>query len=106
MTDAQGSQVAVFAKLPAAPGKRDELAQAFRAAIASADAEGGTTHYILHNDAKDPDVLWVYERYTDQAAFEAHSAAPGLRALGSQLAPLMAGRPELTMLEPLFGKGF
>lgn len=105
MADAEAPRVSVIAKLPAAPGKRDELAAAFEVAIANANGEDGTTYYILHADAKDADLLWVYEMYTSQAALDAHMGSDGFKALGGQLGPFMGGRPELIFMTPLIGKG-
>jgi quinol monooxygenase YgiN len=106
MAETQDQKVSVLAKLPAAPGKRAELAAAFQAAIDNAQGESGTIYYILHEDAKDADALWVYEMYTEQAALDAHSSSDAFKALGAVLGPFMGGRPELTFLKPLSGKGF
>lgn len=99
------SKIAVIAKLPAAEGKRDELAEAFNAAIATAESEPGTERYVLHKDLGDANVLWVYEMYTDNDALTSHSSSDAFKALGAALGPLMGGRPELILLEPLAGKG-
>lgn len=99
------SQVAVIARIPVVPGKRAELVVAFQQALDNAAAEPGTLTYILHEDAKDPDVLWFYEMYVDQAAFEAHGTSAGMKALGPVVGPFMGGRPELTILNPVGGKG-
>lgn len=99
------SQVSVIAKIPAAPGKRAELVAALQAALDNAAGEEGTLVYILHEDANDPDAVWFYERYTDGAALQAHSTSDAFKKIGASLAPLMGGRPELTILNPIGGKG-
>lgn len=99
------SKIAVIARIPAVPGKRDELVAALQMALDNAAAEPGTITYILHEDVKDDDALWFYEMYDDQAAFDAHSGSDGFKALGAALAGLVGGRPELTILRPLGGKG-
>ena len=76
------SQVALIAKIPAAPGKRAELVAAFQQALDNVMDEPGTIRYILHEDAKDADVLWFYELYTDQAALQSHSTSAAMKALG------------------------
>jgi quinol monooxygenase YgiN len=98
-------QVALIAKIPAAPGKRDELAAAMKTGLDTAAGEAGTLYYILHADAKDPDTLWVYELYTDQSAVDAHMGTDAFKALGPVMAPFLGGRPQLTFLTPLGGKG-
>ena len=60
------NKVAVFARIPAQPGKRDELVKAMQAAIDNANSEEGTLTYILHTDDKEPDTVFFYEMYTDR----------------------------------------
>jgi len=99
------SQVAVIAKISVLPGTRADAIVAFHQAITNATGEAGTLQYVLHEDAKQDDLLWIYELYTDQAALDAHSTSDGMKALGPVLRPFMAGRPELTYLNPVAGKG-
>jgi quinol monooxygenase YgiN len=105
MSESQTTQVAVLAKIPAAPGKRDELVAALQGALDTAQGEAGTTYYILHADAKDADVVWFYELYADQAAVDAHMGSEAFKAMGPVIGPFLGGRPELTFLTPLGGKG-
>lgn len=57
------SKVAVIVKLTAQPGKRDELATAFKVMLDAVQSEPGTLTYILHSDNGEEDVLWFYELY-------------------------------------------
>ncbi len=41
--------------------------------------EPGTEQYVLHRSTKDPNTFFVTERYTDQAAFDAHAGSEALR---------------------------
>ncbi len=99
------SKVAVIAKIPAQPGKRDELVAALQAALDNAAGEADTLMYILHEDATDADVVWFYELYTDQDALIAHGTSDAFKAIGGSLRELAAGRPEMTFLKPIGGKG-
>ncbi|MCU1366920.1 MAG: hypothetical protein JWL72_4883 [Ilumatobacteraceae bacterium] len=99
------SKVAAIAKIPAHPGKRDELVAGLQAALDNAAGEADTLMYILHEDATDPDVVWFYELYTDQDAFVAHGTSDAFKAIGASLRNLAGGRPEITVLKPLGGKG-
>ncbi|HEU4842305.1 MAG TPA: putative quinol monooxygenase [Ilumatobacteraceae bacterium] len=105
MSEASGGKVAVLAKIPAQPGKRDELVAALHAFIDNANTEAGTLLYILHTDAKDPDSVYFYELYTDQDALTAHGTSDTFKELGKGLRDLAGGRPELTILTPVIGKG-
>ena len=99
------SKVSVIAKLTAQPGKRDELVKALQVLLDNSETEAGTEVYVLHTDNKDENVLWFYERYADQAAVDAHMKSETFRGAGPTLAPLLAGRSELSFLTPVGGKG-
>lgn len=99
------SKRGVWARIPVQPGKRDETAELLRGAIANTKSEDGTLIYILHEDPKDPDALFMYELYTGDDALAAHMGADWFKALGPSLMPLLAGAPTLQMLTPIDGKG-
>jgi quinol monooxygenase YgiN len=99
------SKVAVIVKLTAQPGKRDELATAFKVMLDAVESESGTLTYILHSDNGEEDVLWFYELYADNDAFSAHGSSETMKSVGPSLAPLLAGRPELHIVTPIGGKG-
>lgn len=99
------SKVAVIAKIAAQEGKRDELAKALQAALDTAQGEVGTEAYILHEDASDANLLWMYEMYTDQDALGVHMGSEAFKALGPSIMPFLAGRPELIFVKPIGGKG-
>jgi quinol monooxygenase YgiN len=105
MTDATGGKVAVLAKIAAQPGKRDELVSALKAAIDNANTEAGTLLYILHLDPDNADGVIFYELYADQDSFSLHGNSDAFKALGVSLRGLAAGRPQLTFLTPVIGKG-
>ncbi len=97
------SRIAAFARLTAAPGKRDELVAAIEAELPAVEADTGTHLYILHADKRDPDVIQFYELYESKEALVQHGewAKEVLADLGS----LLAGPPEVVLAEPLAGKG-
>jgi quinol monooxygenase YgiN len=105
MTEATGGKVAVLARVPAQPGRRDELVEKLRAAIDNANTEAGTLLYILHTNDKDPDAVFFYELYTDRDSFTAHGSSDRFKEIGATLRDVAAGRPELTILTPVIGKG-
>jgi quinol monooxygenase YgiN len=99
------SKISVLAKITCASGKREEVAAAFDAMLDHVESEPGTELYVLHDDLGDPDVLWVYELYTDQAALDAHSSSSAMMALfGALGGELMGAPPELMLLTPRRGK--
>jgi quinol monooxygenase YgiN len=99
------ADIAVIAKLTAQPGKRADLAAALQGALDTAAGEPGTIYYILTEDAVEADLLWMFEMYTDQAALDSHMGSDAFKALGPAIGPFLGGRPELTFLKPIGGKG-
>jgi quinol monooxygenase YgiN len=99
------TKIAVWAKIPAAPGKRDELVAAMQTALETAQGESGTLYYILHTDPSDADALYMYELYESQEALNAHMGSDAFKALGPAIGPLLGGAPQLTILGPVGGKG-
>lgn len=100
------SKVAVIAKITAAPGKREEVAAALANMFPQVETEEGTEVYVLHDDAANADVLWMYELYRDGDALQAHSSSPAMLELFGVLGgDLMGAPPELSMLTPRQGLG-
>jgi quinol monooxygenase YgiN len=100
------SKPALIVKITCAAGKRDEVAAAMDNMFDHVEDEAGTILYILHDDAGDPDVLWMYEAYADQEGFQAHSASPAMMELfGTLGGDLMGAPPELIMVTPRRAKG-
>lgn len=99
------SKVALIAKLPTKPGRRDDLVAAFDPMMQAVNDEAGTETYILHLDAGDENVAWVYELYTDADAMGAHGTSETMASLFGSLGELLDGSPELITLTPVVGKG-
>jgi quinol monooxygenase YgiN len=80
MADApQDGVFTVVATLRAAQGKGDALVAMLTEQVAVVRRnEPGCTAYRLHRSTKDPDVLFFYETYVDEAAFDVHRKAPYL----------------------------
>ncbi len=96
---------ALLAKLTSKPGERAALTDVLQKLVGGVEDEPGTLVYILHHDAADESVVWFYERYDSQESFDAHGKSDVMKAVGPELAPLMDGRPELTFLSVIGGKG-
>jgi quinol monooxygenase YgiN len=93
------SKPALIVKITCAPGKRDEVAAAMDPMFVQVDQEPGTEQYVLHDDAGNPDVLWMYELYADQDAFQAHSSSQAMMEfIGTFGGDLMGAPPELIMV--------
>jgi quinol monooxygenase YgiN len=93
------SQIAYVVRITTIEGKRDEAFAAFGKLIAAAESEPGTLHYAMHADAADPNAIWFYEVYADQAAFDAHVGSETMAEIGKVAGELLAGPPEMHQLD-------
>jgi len=99
------SKVAVAVKLRIKSGQRDAATEVMKPFLATADGEAGTLTYILHHDALDADVVWLYELYADQAASQLHMSSDAFKAFAKSLGDFVEGAPEFNFLTPIGGKG-
>lgn len=58
------------------PGHEEEAAALFRKLAPATRAEPGCRMYVVHRTPTDPRRFFLYEQYDDQAALDAHRAAP------------------------------
>jgi quinol monooxygenase YgiN len=93
------SEVAFIVKLTAAEGKLDEALASLGRLVDAAQDEPGTLQYVLHTDAADPQVIWFYELYADQAGFEAHASSSTMAEVMGSLAGLLDGAADLRRVE-------
>jgi quinol monooxygenase YgiN len=61
--------------------------------------EPGTLAYVFHQKQGDPTTFVAYEKYDSDESFKKHSA--GLAAKGAGFAAILAGAPEIVMLEEI-----
>lgn len=61
--------------------------------------EPGTLVYVFHQRRDDPLTFVVYEKYESDAAFTTHQQ--NLAKVGARFGALLAGPPELVMLEEI-----
>jgi len=57
------------------PDDREEVQEALRTLTAASRLEPGCVTYIPHILEDDPDTVFIYEQYRDQASREAHAAS-------------------------------
>ncbi len=92
--------VSVIATLTVKDGTGDTLLAAFDEFWPSLEREPGTKQYILHRSTTNPNLFFVTELYTDQAAFEAHAGGDGFAKLGGALGDFIESF-DLQMAEPV-----
>ena len=81
--------VRLIIPMGAAPGKRDELIEAFRVRSPEARQEPGCEEYELYQSTERPDLLMLVERWSDEASLAAHAELNKQR--GGNLGSLRTG---------------
>ena len=92
--------IAVIATLRVKDGQAQEFERLFTELAAQVRAnESGNTAYQLCRSRTETDTYKVLEIYRDEEALEAHRASDHFRSAGPGLGIVLAGRPELELLD-------
>jgi quinol monooxygenase YgiN len=92
--------IAVVATIRVKPGQGAQFETLFTALAAQVRAnEPGNLLYQLSRSRIEADTYKVLELYADEAALAAHRDMPHFRAAGAGLGAVMAGRPEVELLD-------
>jgi len=94
--------ICISATYVAKPGNEAEVIAIVGKMSEHTRQEPGNLMYLLHRSVAEPRKFFLYEQYEDQAAIEAHRAAPYFKEyVLEKLIPLLESRvPEI--YEPLF----
>src|ERR1700761_8326692 len=94
--------LAMWVKVRVKPEQRDRFLKAIEVdALGSERDEPGGTRFNVLQDEQDHNVYYFFEVYRDQAALEAHRAAPHYAA-GRPAADTLDGPPEATRCQSVF----
>jgi quinol monooxygenase YgiN len=93
----------LIAKLTLLPGKRDEVI----ALLAESSANmPGCFSYVIANDAKDENVLWVTEVWESKASHDTSLSLRAVQAVIPKVKPLLANFEKIAETEPVAGIPF
>lgn len=95
------SEVVVVAIFNAADGKAAEADALVRTIIPPTHAEDGCITFALHRDLSDPGKLVLVERWTSRDTLDAHLTADHLQAFRAATPGVMAGPPQILVMEAL-----
>ena len=96
--------ITVIAKLQAQPGKEDQMkAELVKMVQAVSANEPEVVNYSLHQSDDDPTVFYVYEQYASAEAQQAHGQSEHMKALGTVMRDVAAGRPEIMRMTQVAG---
>jgi len=93
--------IAVIAKVPVQPEKKDEALAAVKTLMAEVAKEDGTLYYTLNIDDKNPDTLVFMERYKDMDALAFHGATPHFKEFMEKAMTFASGQPEINVLNEI-----
>jgi quinol monooxygenase YgiN len=88
----------LIGQMKAMPGKRAELAAILLEGTATMP---GCLGYLIAEDAKDPDALWITETWDSKASHDASPSLPAVRAAIAKGRPLIAGFSQRIETVPL-----
>lgn len=97
--------VGLWMEVPVKPGALDAVITKMHVALDHLTSDDGAVFFAANASAADPDVLFVYEVYRDQAAMDAHNAADWLSDYVASLGEYLAGSPSVRVVTPLLAKG-
>ena len=72
----------VCVRWEAREGEEEAVAAAIEGLAAASSEEPGVQHYLAHRDAEDPRAFFIYERYADEAACQAHVETEHFKRFG------------------------
>jgi len=82
-------------------GHEAEVATLFSQLTEMSRQEPGCQMYQVHRHKTEPRRFFIYEQYKDDAALEAHRAAPHFLQFAKKQLPKLADRVEGNLYEPL-----
>lgn len=91
----------VVAQYLASDGRESTVARLLEENAAASRTEPGCLEFSVYQGIEDPRAFLLYERYTDEEAFQAHRATPHFKGVvEAQIVPLLVER-QVTRLEQL-----
>lgn len=89
----------IIAQYQVRAGEEEKVEAALRQMVAPTRAEPGNLDYQVFRDPKDPALFVLFEKYADEAAFEAHLGSQHFATwLAGQVRPALADRIRLDLV--------
>lgn len=95
------TQVTVFARHKAKPGREDQLKQIFIDMVGKTRKEAGCINYDLHQSPDDPAEFRFYENWTSKKHLDDHLSSPHLKSFFAIADDILAEPPEIKILKRL-----
>lgn len=98
----ENQRFGMIGKMIAKPGQRDALIALL---IHEVGEMPGCLSYIVAEDPKEPDWIWVTEAWDNEASHKASLQLPAVRATIAKAMPLIAGMEGVATTRPVGGIG-
>ncbi len=95
------TQVTVFARHKARPGRENELKKIFLDMVEKTRKEVGCINYDLHQASDDPTEFRFYENWTSRSRLDDHLSSPHLKNFFEIADDILAEPPEIKILKKL-----
>ncbi len=95
---------ALINKLTAKVGKRDEVIQLLLESGKPFHDNSSCILYLVYEDTKDPNVIWVEDLWTNKEDHTAALARPEFKPFIAKTIPLLEGMPEQIEINLIGGK--
>lgn len=87
--------IVMHAAMPIAPDSREAALDLIEDLAEASRAEDGVIDYRVTTDVESPNTVRVIEQYEDDAAVDSHMSSDHFESFQADIAPHMAGEPEL-----------
>ena len=95
-------EVFIFARLHAAPGKREVVREAMWRIQGPTRVEPGCLSYGAFQSVRDPDEFFIHTRWKDLRAFEEHAELPHTVRFVAEVEPLLDHPFKATVTEKIW----
>ena len=95
------SEILVIASLRSTPGDLNALIAGLSDAIKISQQEPGALDISAHRPGDDGDRLVLVERWASRESFDEHMGKPHMTAIPTQVGHLLAGPPDVQILQPI-----
>ena len=100
------SKTAVFIKVKAKPGKRDEVRKLYEEYIKPHSEQMEGVEFACYcYDMQDEDTVCIFELLSDPSLFTSTMEQDWFKAYQQRMQQLTAAHPEISLATPVFAKG-
>jgi quinol monooxygenase YgiN len=95
------SELFIFARFHARPGREDAVAAALRDVVAPSREEPGCLSIHAFRSIRDPRLFYIHSRWKDEGAFDTHATLPHTVRFLERVEPLIDHHLDVTRAEQI-----